>query len=110
MPEECYLERRMLRSNSNPLRALRFFAVILAVGAMLCVSAASVSAAHTHLKEPIDRCNVCYTAHQTAQQVAVVQVIHAPELQSLVAPPVSLQRFESRGVLAILTRGPPSSL
>ena len=98
----------MLRAVLSVPRALRIFSVILAVAAMLCVSAVSVSAAHTHLKEPVDRCNVCCTAHQAAQQVVVVHVVHALELQSLMARPVSVQRVEAVGVLAFSTRGPPS--
>jgi hypothetical protein len=100
---------KMFCSPSKSPRALRFFAVILAITAMLCVSAASVSAAHTHLKEPVDRCGVCQTAHLTTQKVATVQVLHAPELQSLLATPITVQRPESGETLVLLTRGPPSS-
>jgi TATA-box binding protein (TBP) (component of TFIID and TFIIIB) len=89
-------------------RTLRMVAAIFAITAMLCVSAASVSASHAHLKEPIDRCDVCSAAHLTAQQIAVVQIVHAPELRSLVAPLVTARRIESRGVVVLLTRGPPS--
>lgn len=99
----------MLRSVPRALRAIRIVAVILAIAAMLCVSAASVSAAHAHENEPVGRCDVCYTAHLAAQQVVVVQIIHALELQSFLAPPVAIQPVESRGILALLTRGPPSS-
>jgi hypothetical protein len=84
--------------------------VILAIAAMLCVSAASVSPAHSHLNSAADHCDVCYTAHMAAQQVAVIQVVHSLELQSFLAPPEAFQRVESRGVLTLLTRGPPSSL
>jgi hypothetical protein len=45
-----------------------------------------------------------------AQQVAVIAVVHSLELQSFLAPPEAFQRVESRGVIALLTRGPPSSL
>jgi len=100
----------MLRSVPRAPRALRMVVVILAIAAMLCVSAASVSAAHTHQNEPVGRCDVCYTAHLAAQQVAVVQVIHALELQSFLSPAVAIQRLESRGILALLTRGPPTIL
>jgi hypothetical protein len=100
----------MLRSFPRSPRALRILAVIFAITAMLCVSAASVSPTHTHLKEPVGRCDVCFTAHLVAQQAAVVQVVHALELQSFLAPPVAIQRVEPRGILALLTRGPPSSL
>jgi hypothetical protein len=91
-------------------RALRLVAVILAITAMLGVSAASVSAAHTHVKEPVGRCDICSTAHQAAQRIVVVQAIHAPNLYSRMAPPVAIQRVESRSALTLLTRGPPSSL
>lgn len=100
----------MLRSAQRAPGALRIIAVILAIAAMLCVSAASVSAAHTHLKEPVGQCNVCHTAHMTARQVAVIQVIHALELQSVLSLPVAIDSLESRGVLSGLTRGPPVSL
>jgi hypothetical protein len=101
---------QMLRLVSGKSRALRILAVIFAITAILCVSAASVSAAHTHIKEPVDRCDVCYTAHLTAQRVAVIQVVHELQLQRFLAPPERIQHVESRGVIALLTRGPPSSL
>jgi hypothetical protein len=97
----------MLRSDSRPVR---FLVVIFAIVAMLCVSAASVSATHSHVKEPVDRCGVCYTAHMAAEQVAVLQILHRPELRILLAAPVTIHRIESRSVLALLTRGPPSFL
>ena len=100
----------MFRNLLRAPNALRVVTVILTIAAMLCVSAASLSAAHTHVNEPVGSCSVCYTAHQAAQQISVVQVIHAPELQSILAPSVSIQQIDSRGVLALLTRGPPSSL
>ncbi len=99
----------MFRTISNALRALRLASVILAITAMLCVSAASVSSAHTHLKEPVDRCGVCITAHQAAQQVVVVHMIHALELHGLLARTFAIRHVESDGVFDLLTRGPPSA-
>lgn len=100
----------MLREFLRKACALRSLTVVLAITAMLSVSAASVSVAHTHLKEPVDRCNVCQTAHLATQQIIVVQIIHGPELQSLFAPQATIQRVDSRSVFTSLTRGPPSSL
>ncbi len=100
----------MLRVLSSTLRAIRAAVVVFAITAMLCVSAASVSSAHAHLKEPVDSCNVCATAHMAARQVALIQVIHAPEIQSILPLPVAIQSFESRGILSKFTRGPPYSL
>lgn len=100
----------MLRAILGASRVLRLASVILAITAMLCVCVASVSAAHTHLKDPIDRCDVCCTAHQAAQQVALVQVVQTLELQSFLVPPVAIQRVESPVILAFLTRGPPASV
>jgi hypothetical protein len=100
----------MLRAVSGYLRAFRTVAAILAIASMLCVSAASVSAAHAHSKEPIDGCGVCCTAHMAAQHVGVIQVIHAPELQSILSTPTAIRFVESRGILAFLNRGPPSNL
>ena len=100
----------MLRLVPGAPRAYRVLAVILAIAAMLCVSAASVSPAHAHLNAPADRCDVCYTAHMAVQQVAAIQVIHALQLQNYLAPLAAVQRPELRGILALLTRGPPSSL
>ncbi len=77
---------------------------------MLGVSAASVSAAHAHVKEPVGQCSVCSTAHMSAREVAVIQVDHVLELQSILAPVITIQRIESRSILTSLTRGPPSSL
>jgi hypothetical protein len=100
----------MLRSVPGAPRALRIFAVILAIAAMLCVSAAAVSPDHAHLDSPVDRCDICNTAHMAVQQVAVVHVVHALELQSFFVPPPAFHRADSRSILVLLTRGPPSSL
>jgi hypothetical protein len=100
----------MVRVVSGTLRTLRIFAVIVAIVSMLSVSAASVSAAHTHLKEPVDQCNVCHTAHMTVRQVAVIQIVHALELESVLSLPVTGRFPESPGISSRLTRGPPVSL
>jgi hypothetical protein len=92
------------------LRTFRMAAVIFAITALLCVSAASVSAAHAHPNKPDDTCNVCSTAHMAARHVAVIQLVHAPELQSILPPPVAIQTQESGRILSTLTRGPPSLL
>ncbi len=84
--------------------------MIFAITALLCVSAASVSAAHTHSNKPDDSCNVCTTAHMAARHVDAIQLVHAPELQSILPLPVAIQTQESGGVLSTLTRGPPSTL
>jgi len=92
-------------------RKMRIVAVFLALTAMLCVSAASLSAAHSHhLNQPADRCSVCCTAHMTASEVAVIHVIHAPEARSFESPLATATDFQSRTVRSSLTRGPPSLL
>jgi len=100
----------MLRAASSSILAFRNIAVILAIASMLWVSAASVSAGHTHAKQPIDQCSVCSAAHMAVQQVAFIQAVHAPQLQSILSMPVAVEPIESRGLLAFLNRGPPSSL
>jgi hypothetical protein len=94
----------------STLRTFRAAVVIFAITALLCVSAASVSAAHAHPNKPDDTCNVCSTAHMAARHVAVIQIIHAPEVQSILPLPVAIQSQEAGKVLSTLTRGPPSSL
>ena len=90
-------------------RKMRIVAVFLALTAMLCVSAASFSAAHAHhLNQPADRCSVCYTAHMTASEVAVIHVIHAPEARSFESPLAAVTDFQTRTVHSSFTRGPPS--
>jgi hypothetical protein len=90
---------------------MRIAAVFLALAAMLCVSAASLSAAHSHhLNQPADRCSVCCTAHMAASEVAVIHVIHAPEARSFESPLAESMDFQSRAVSSTLTRGPPSLL
>jgi hypothetical protein len=91
-------------------RTFRTAAVIVAIAALLCVSAASVSAAHAHPNKPDDTCNICSTAHMAARHVAVIQLVHAPEVQSILPLPVAIQTQEYGGVLSILTRGPPATL
>jgi len=87
---------------------LRILAVVLALGAMMSVSAASLTPAHNHLNTAGDHCDVCITAHMAAREVAVIQVVHAPVLQSFLAPVDAVQSVVSRSVLSSLTRGPPS--
>lgn len=94
----------------STLRTFRAAAVILAITALLCVSAASVSAAHAHPNKPDDTCNICSTAHMAARHVAVIQLVHVPEVQSILPLPVAIQTQDSGDVLSTLTRGPPSSL
>jgi hypothetical protein len=94
----------------STLRTLRAAVVIFAITALLCVSAASVTAAHSHPNKPDDSCNVCSTAHMAARHVAVIQLVHTPEVQSILPLPVAIQTQESGGVLSTLSRGPPSSL
>jgi hypothetical protein len=91
-------------------RTFRTAAVIVAIAALLCVSAASVSAAHAHPSRPDDTCSICSTAHMAARHVAVIELVHAPEVQSILPLPVALQTRESGGILSTLTRGPPSTL
>ena len=100
----------MVSVRFSTLRTFRAVAVIFAITALLCVSAASVSAAHTHPNKPDDTCNICCTAHMAARYVAVIRLVHAPEVQSILPLPVAIQTHESGGVLSTLTRGPPSSL
>jgi hypothetical protein len=90
-------------------RALRIFAVLFALTAMLSVSAASLSAAHSHHRlEPADQCSVCCTAHMTASEIAVIHVVYAPELRSFESPLITVRDAESRTITSSLTRGPPA--
>ena len=91
-------------------RTARTLLVILAIAAMLCVSVVAVSPSHAHLTSPADQCNICATAHMAVQQVVAIQVVHNLELRSFLPPRAALARFQSRSVLVLLTRGPPSSL
>ena len=83
--------------------------VIFAIAALLSVSAASVSASHAHPNKPDDTCNICSTAHMAARHVAVIQLVHAPEVQSILPLPAAILTQESGGVFSTLTRGPPST-
>ena len=94
----------------STLRTFRTAVVIFAIASLLCVCADSVSAAHTHPNKPDDACNICNTAHMAARHVAVIQLVHAPEVQSILPLPVAIQTRESGDILTTLTRGPPSTL
>lgn len=97
-------------SATGAARGLRFMVVLLAVLAMLGVSAASVSSEHSHLRGPSDRCDVCVAAHMSASPAVVSPVLHAPEpVRSFASLPVVL-RANSRSVLTLVTRGPPENL
>lgn len=90
-------------------RALRILAVLLTLTAMLSVSAASLSAEHSHHRlQPADQCTVCCTAHMTVSEIAVIHVIHAPEVRSFESPLITVRDAESRTITSSLTRGPPS--
>jgi hypothetical protein len=101
---------QMPRSVSGAPRIARMVVVILAIAVMLCVSAVSVSSSHVHLNSPTDRCDICATAHMPVQQVAFIRVVHTLELQSFLPPPAASEHVDSPRILALLTRGPPSSL
>jgi hypothetical protein len=100
----------MLRLVPGAPRLIRTVLVIFAIAAMLCVSAVSASPSHAHLNSHADQCNICATAHMAVQQVAFIRVIHTLGLQSFLPPPAVSALLQSRPILALLTRGPPSSL
>ena len=82
--------------------------MVFAITALLVVS--SVSASHAHLNRADDACAVCSTAHMAARDVATIQLVHAPQVQSILPLPVVIQAEESAALLSVLTRGPPTSL
>ncbi len=94
---------------------LRTIVLLLALVAMLGVSAASATPAHFHADSSGDssgssgnRCDLCFTAHMSVVQSPAVQPIHGIELQGRV--PVVLPFFgyrPYRGRTAC-SRGPPS--
>ncbi|MEP6716106.1 MAG: hypothetical protein ABJC09_11070 [Terriglobia bacterium] len=91
-------------------RARRAVFAILTIVAMLSVSASSLSAAHTHQKDSVDRCGVCSAAHLAVDHVARVQILPAPEFQFLAPLPVETHRRENLTAPVFLIRGPPRSL
>ena len=98
----------MLAAAAKTPKWFRLIAVV-AMLAVLLVSAAAASPAHRHTTGPGDTCTVCQAAHASSHQaltpvalVVTLAVLHAVTE----AAPDEHQNFLSSSAL---TRGPPSS-
>jgi hypothetical protein len=71
------------------------------------VSSAALLPAHFHTGSAAARCDVCFTAHTTAYETAVVQSLPLPVLQgqaTLLLPVFSYRPFSRQ---SSRSRGPP---
>jgi hypothetical protein len=82
--------------------------LVLALFAMLGVTAVSTTPAHLHLNSSPNRCDLCFTAHVAAVQAPNVQPVHGLVLNGravVLAPYLSYHSIDSR---LSSSRGPPS--
>jgi hypothetical protein len=83
--------------------------LLLAIAAMLGVSAASASSQHFHTKSPASGCDLCINAHVAAEQARpAVYLLDVPELHARFVPGAAVAGSQILSANAILTRGPPS--
>jgi hypothetical protein len=89
-------------------KKLRALVLVLALVAMLGVSAASTTPAHFHLNSSPNRCDLCFTAHVSAMESPAVQPVHGLEVNgpaALLLPYFGYRPFSSQ---PSCSRGPPS--
>jgi hypothetical protein len=89
-------------------RSVKVCALLLALVALLAVSAASDSPAHFHDKQQPSNCDLCYVAHFAACGTPVVQPLHAPSLEGRAAPVAAFFSYEQVLGNPACSRGPPS--
>jgi len=87
---------------------IRILALVLAMAALLGVSAASASPAHGHIKAPGNECNICFVAHLSALQPVTSQGICALEFRGRAAVPLCDSSYDPLFRKTSLSRGPPS--
>lgn len=87
---------------------LRMLTAILAITAMLAVSAAATSALHSHVNERKSHCEICCAANLAVHRTSVPLLVHAPAVQRFAPPPVVLSMYVTPGATTCLTRGPPA--
>jgi hypothetical protein len=90
-------------------KRLKIAVLLLALVAMLGVSAASNSPAHFHLNSSANRCDLCFTAHMVGVQSPGVQPVHCPEISGRVALLLPYFGYDLSSIRALSSRGPPSS-
>ena len=82
---------------------------MIALFAMLGVSAASTTPAHMHLTSSASRCDLCFVAHVGAVSAPGVQAALQLEVSGrAIAEPVRVG-YTSRALQALSSRGPPSA-
>jgi hypothetical protein len=89
-------------------KRLRIVVVLLALAAMLGVSAVAATPAHFHLDSSSNRCELCFTAHVSVVQSPSVQPVQGIEVSghaTLLLPYFGYRPFSGR---LSCSRGPPS--
>jgi hypothetical protein len=88
---------------------LRTGVLLLAIVAMLGVSAASESSQHFHSKSAGGGCALCFNAHVAAEQAGPpIGLLSIPEVHARLVPDASEGVYQLFCGNATLTRGPPS--
>ena len=81
--------------------------LIVALAAMLGVTAAANSAAHFHLNSSSSRCDLCFTAHLAVETPAACP-LHGPDLESRAVTLPSFFAYRTPAAQPTFSRGPPS--
>jgi hypothetical protein len=78
--------------------------IVVAIGAMLGASVASVS----HVDSSPGGCNLCFVAHTVAFETPAAHLIFGPEVVGRTTVPAPEPVYQARAVQTSLSRGPPS--
>ena len=98
----------MLSTRLLQNRSLRICAMLVALIALLAVSAAAESPAHFHLKQPPSGCDLCFAAHLASSGAQDTQPWQAPDVEARNTIVSAFFGYERISRNRSLSRGPPS--
>jgi hypothetical protein len=89
-------------------KTFRTLVLLLALAAVLGMTAVSTSPAHFHLNSSQNRCELCFTAHMAAVQSPSAQPIHGLEISGRATLLLPYSGYHSIKSQPSFSRGPPS--
>lgn len=81
---------------------------MLALIALMVVSAVADSPAHFHLKQPPSSCDLCYVAHLVSCGTDGTQPLQAPLAEARNTPATAFFSYERIARNSSFSRGPPA--
>lgn len=88
-------------------RLTKTVVLLLALAAMLGVSAASNSSAHIHLNSSTSQCDLCFTAHLAVFETPSIQHFYGPHQQQRAPLPIPFFGYQALVTQPSFSRGPP---